>query len=687
MQLTRFCLFYIFLLFTTNVKAQNSENLKKYWETYKDQKLHDTTRLDALTSIAEIYRNSKPDSAIVLCDDLINYANNKKQYKYVVYAYNIKGHSAMNKGNNDDALQFYLKALDINKKENNIITIGQSYNNIATIYQKKADFKNTLYYYLEALKVYEQKKGTEVYISNTYNNLGRFYSSQKNYDVSLDYIQKALIIKQKLNDKKELANTYNNLGIVYRLKKDYDNAIKAQTNALEIRKNILDKIGLANSYTNIGNLYQLQKNYDKSIAYFLKALTINKELSNKEGVEIVYASLTNIYSIMENDSTARKYADSTLLVNKTIDNKEISILALHQISKAQLKDSNYLQAYNNLMQSKLIEDSIFNLDNSKIMSEFKTQYEVDKKAIELNIIANEEKKYIAKINESKLSKQRNQKLAFGAIALLALGGVGFIFLQYKQKKKSNAQLNTINDKINKQNNTLKTLNTELIESEENLQKSNNSKEQLINMMSHDLLNPITAITNYNQQIINRPNNTEDLLNAFKTVDAAIQPMHNLLDNMLQWTAIQKDGITAKIKLQDVNEIVKEIISIYRPQANLKFIKLYEILQTDFVTETDKSILSLILRNLLNNAIKYSANETSILISTNASEKTITIQDEGFGMTDEMIGFLNNKQFDKIEAKGSGLGLKLCFEFAKAIGAKIIFAKNENKGIQVNIKLA
>ncbi len=101
------------------------------------------------------------------------------------------------------------------------------------------------------------------------------------------------------------------------------------------------------------------------------------------------------------------------------------------------------------------------------------------------------------------------------------------------------------------------------------------------------------------------------------------------------------------------------------------------LDKDFIHETDKSILSLILRNLINNAIKYSGNETEIEISSNSKTKKITIKDQGFGMTDEMIGYLNTKQLDKIEAKGTGLGLKLCYEFAEAIGAEIVFEKNEN----------
>ena len=133
------------------------------------------------------------------------------------------------------------------------------------------------------------------------------------------------------------------------------------------------------------------------------------------------------------------------------------------------------------------------------------------------------------------------------------------------------------------------------------------------------------------------------------------------------------------------EIVKEIISIYRPQAQLKFIKLSEVLDKDFVLETDKSILSLILRNLLNNAIKYSGNDTEIEILSDSKNKTISIKDQGFGMTDEMIVYLNTKQLDKIESRGTGLGLKLCYEFADAVGGRIVFEKNEI-GTTVSLKL-
>lgn len=460
--------------------------------------------------------------------------------------------------------------------------------------------------------------------------------------------------------------------------------------ALELSKNIGDESEKANSYAAIGNLYLKQikngnrddKTFELSKKYLDSNLVLITKNKNALQIPVSLSSIGDLYLSKKDFINAEKYEIKALLASNlagTFDTKINVLEHLYTIYKKTGKSDLALKYYIDYTK---LKDSLYGVNTQTSILKQQLNFDFEKKTIK-DSIANANQKIIA---SAKLSKEKNQKLAFGSFALLALAGVGFTYFLYRQKRKTNYQLTEINDKINRQNNTLKTLNTELIVSEEKLQNSNNSKEQLISMMSHDLLNPITAITNYNQQIISRKNNSDELLEAFKTVDAAIQPMHGLLDNMLHWTSIQKDGISSKLKNQDINDIVKEIIGIYRPQAQLKFIKLIDVLDVNFVSETDKSILSLILRNLLNNAIKYSGNETKIKISSNSELKTISIKDQGFGMTDEMIGYLNTKQLDKIESRGTGLGLKLCYEFAEAIGAEIVFEKNENCGTKVYLKL-
>ena len=641
----------------------------------------------------------------------------------------------------DSAKLYAIKAIKINENLENKKELATCYSNLANLLTETSDFNQAINYYEKAIKIdkqYKNQKGESAKLCN----IGATFRMMGDFEKGLKFSLKSLDIAKKINNEKLMIANYVNIGILYQLTKNHLLAIKNYDEALKFAKKQNDinyEVEILTSYGQIFNeISDFQNNkIDSSTSKFQKgemilkrALKLSKKVNNVDRISISYSALGTLYlnQIKSGNKDkkylklTKKYLDSNYnMVIKYKNERELPItlntladfyiekknfnkaLQLNLLALSNAKDAEdydirltifehlyviYKEIKNNKNSLNYFEnyvklrDSMYGIDTQTTLIEQKVKFDFEKKSIK-DSIANANQKIIA---SAKLSKEKNQKLAFGSFALLALAGVGFTYFLYRQKRKTNLQLTEINNKINRQNNTLKTLNTELIVSEEKLQYSNNSKEQLISMMSHDLLNPITAITNYNQQIIARKNNSDELLEAFKTVDAAIQPMHGLLDNMLQWTAIQKDGIKSKLKNQDINDIIKEIIGIYRPQAQLKFIKLIDVLDKDFILETDKSILSLIIRNLLNNAIKYSGNETEIEISSNTKNKTITIKDQGFGMTDEMINYLNTKQLDKIESRGTGLGLKLCYEFADAIGAKIVFGKNEKDGTSVDLKL-
>ena len=677
-------------VFVVGQNQKSIDSCKVILNTTKSDtiKMKVLSKLSTLTNEMQTELSEYDKKLVTLCYKILlsnpNTANKKAtQYylgigfeRYTMYYYNL--------GDFEKGLKYAEKRLTIFNNLDNIQKMGDSYNDIAVAHLYSGRTKQATDYFFKALKI-DEKLGNKENIANSYTNIASIYYNSRNYRKSLELSLKGLNIGKKLGNDDVLFSVYNNVGMAYAGLNKYKEAIPYLEKTAEICKNVKDIKRLCISYNNL-SLCNLQLlNFKLAEDYSLKSIEICRK--NNFYPELVSAlnqfGKLNI-SLKKYDFAKKQFLEAQLILKEKFKegfNTNYGADIFLQLSNANKFMGNYKEALEYSEKYHVLTDTLTNKEKQSLILEKDIQYEYSKKTIK-DSIANANQKLIA---SAKLSKEKNQKLAFGSFALLAMAGVGFTYFLYRQKRKTNFQLTEINDKINRQNNTLKTLNTELIVSEENLQKSNNSKEQLISMMSHDLLNPITAITNYNQQIISRKNNSDELLEAFKTVDAAIQPMHGLLDNMLHWTSIQKNGISSKLKNQDVNDIIKEIISIYRPQAQLKFIKLLDNLDKDFIQETDKSILSLILRNLLNNAIKYSGNETEIEISSNSKTKTITIKDQGFGITDEMIGYLNTKQLDKIESRGTGLGLKLCYEFAEAIGAKIVFEKNEI-GTTVSLKL-
>lgn len=713
--------------------SQNQKKIDSLESKLKTCRL-DSNKLKLYGSIIDEWNKTDSRAALNACKRAEILALKINNNKILAQFYSIisKTYSYLEK--KDSSLFYAEKSIEICKKHHYKNIEADNYTNIAHFYNITNDNQQAIIFQQKSLDIHTQLKD-DIGVAYDLSNLSGMYLSLQNFDKAISYNLKALPLFEKNNLKERLWTSYIQLHVIYKSTRQFKKSLEACKNAIRISKETGIQQDIIDSYKEMGDLFLLipkselanfgltekeaknlvfknlfiaksmassfgvestystilnyiglahreYKNYDSALFYYTQCLSIDNKLEDYYGVCSDKVAMTEILLVKNKINEALKMGIESLQMaqeNNWIEFQTETHELLYNIYKQKGDFKLSLLHYENFI---TLKDSMYNDEKRLSILNEQASYEYNKKAFSDSLT------YATKqiVANAKLSSEKNQKLAYGALALLALAGVGFTFYQYKQKRKTNLQLTEINDKINKQNNTLKTLNTELIVSEENLNKSNNSKEQLINMMSHDLLNPITAITNYNQQIISRKNNTEQLLEAFKTVDAAIQPMHSLLDNMLQWTAIQKEGIKANLKTQDINDIIKEIIGIYRPQAQLKSIKINDHLQDNFSMPMDKSIMSLILRNLINNAIKYSANETTITVSSNADKNMIIIQDEGYGMTDEMITALNKGELHKIESKGTGLGLKLCYEFTEAIGANLHFNNNEGNGVKVEIKL-
>ncbi len=627
------------------------------------------------------------DSAIYYGNIAIEKCISSGNQEYLSNTYTNLGNIESDKKNFEAAINYYEQSLIIQKQLNNDLGVGRDNNNIAGLYAANLNYAKSLEYRLIAQRYFE-KVGNKENLLIVYINLQTTYRNLKYFDKAIEMGNKSVVLSEELKKKGYTIKALRGQGNLYFDLPDLEaakiglqpgeqkkKAFYYLNGAVKVAQSFGNKSELSSVYNDLAYAYSQENRNEEAMQYYNICLKIDTDLND------TYSICSDKTAIGELQYKLGKYTEAERLCKEALETatKENYIDYVQEnnrlLNLIYEKTGELNKALTHLKTYTAIKDSILNDSTNKAITKEIVSFEFDKKAI-ADSSANENEKAVI---TTKLKTESNRKWLFAALAIVAIAVGGLVYRFYLKKKK-------INQQLDKQNDTLKSLNTELIESEENLLKSNDSKEQLINMMSHDLLNPITAITNYNQQVLNREANNEELLEAFKNVDAAIQPMHSLLDNMLQWTAVQKDGIAAKIKEQDINDIIKEIISIYKPQAKLKFIKIEDQLNTPFIGNTDKSILSLILRNLLNNAIKYSANETTINVLTNATEKTITIQDEGFGMTDEMIGYLNNKQIDKIDAKGSGLGLKLCYEFAAALEAKISFQRNEAKGVTALLKL-
>ena len=135
----------------------------------------------------------------------------------------------------------------------------------------------------------------------------------------------------------------------------------------------------------------------------------------------------------------------------------------------------------------------------------------------------------------------------------------------------------------------------------------------------------------------------------------------------------------------MKDICNDITEIYKPVAEFKQIKLANQIVTDYTIYADKNILRTILRNLINNAIKFTPEKGEISIAAEQQNGKIQmrIQDNGIGMDQEKLKNIFNIEKDKSLGtkgeKGNGLGLFFCKEFVKKNKGEIWVESELGKG--------
>lgn len=221
-----------------------------------------------------------------------------------------------------------------------------------------------------------------------------------------------------------------------------------------------------------------------------------------------------------------------------------------------------------------------------------------------------------------------------------------------------------------------------------LRNLNSTKDKLFSIISHDLRSPFSAILGFQDLLADEYYNLTDTerLDMINQVQSSSKQIYSLVENLLNWARIQTNMIQYNPVSFQLKEVILEKISLYRNIAEVKGISLVDQIPDDLVAFADKNLLETTLRNLINNAIKFTASGGTILVKASKKDTVIEISviDSGTGMTKEQTDTLFNietmhtKQGTKGE-KGSGLGLVLCKEFVEKNKGLITVESQPGKG--------
>jgi PAS domain S-box-containing protein len=239
----------------------------------------------------------------------------------------------------------------------------------------------------------------------------------------------------------------------------------------------------------------------------------------------------------------------------------------------------------------------------------------------------------------------------------------------------------------------KLIHEKLLQANKKLQQSNKEqkilqkqKDQFLQIASHELRTPVTAIKGFAQlvkEILEEKGHIKESRMVEK-LNLRIDHLHSLLENLFDVSKINSGKMDFKDQVEDLSVILKEIVD------NLRFTPLKHTITEEYsftaLVNVDKDRISQVINNLLSNAIKYSPEGKEIKIRTRKLEQFIAvdIEDQGMGIDPDEVQqifeqFYRSKNIEDSGIRGLGLGLFLSSQIIHRTGGEIWVESELGKG--------
>lgn len=227
-----------------------------------------------------------------------------------------------------------------------------------------------------------------------------------------------------------------------------------------------------------------------------------------------------------------------------------------------------------------------------------------------------------------------------------------------------------------------------------LKRVTRSRDKLFTIISHDLKSPLSAYLGIADDFnyLLKTKQFDKIESLSKKIDLNSVNLQLLMDNLFQWSSSELVELVPEKKKYSLDKLLYETISLYKNVAQLRNIKFLDDSNHDFEVYTDKNLFLVVIRNLLDNAIKYAPVSSVVTVTSIPYESHYLLRisnefDESHTENVLIIQKLFNSNSPVFYGeKRVGLGLKLIREFSNVLELPISFGV-EDKKCSVDIKLS
>ena len=545
----------------------------------------------------------------------------------------------------------------------NVRLLGLEHNSQGAVLWGMGDYGEAISKYFKAINYFEIA-GMTKHMSLTNCNIGLIYDSWGQTEEALFYFRRAVELGMESGDPSAIGYALSNMGRFKETAKEFDSALYYYERSTESYTTVDNMWGIGLNLIGTGRMYANMGDFDKSLQAFRKAL------ERAEMNDTHYWIAQSKYNISKTLNSKKAYASALQFARESNGlaeehgYKEISKDNYLNISNIYGQLGDFQNAYINYQLHSALRDSLFTEEKFKHTTMMKEQFETARKENENEILRRDRL-----LQDQNLERARMEKFGLILLLLVTLVFAVYFVVSMGKIKRINRELSSKHSEITRQK-------EELGQQASELKKSNEIKNLMFSIVSHDLRSPIVNVGNLVHLLNNNELSLEELRKLLPSVSANIGNITNLTDNLLYWARSQMEGIKVAPKSFDLHEHMVAKLPLYDKAAKDKGVVLSNRLSPGTLIYADTYMVELIIRNLISNAIKFciAGNNIELSAEMEGNHTTVTVKDTGQGIpTEYMHRIFNDAQFSTLgthNERGVGLGLMMCKHFVELNGGKI-----------------
>ena len=573
----------------------------------------------------------------------------------------------------DSAITLANKNLPICVEQNYQFLEGSYYFLLSKAFWTKGNYKLSTEYGFKALRIVKDSPHEEAWISSLLA-LGRTFSDLRDFEQANFHINRAIALASQHTDKRLLADAYREKSIVLVEEQDYDSAHFFADEGIEIYTQFRDTLNLGVLLGRKSRIFYLQQNFTNSIRFNRVSMRYDSVVGNRRGLGFSYLQAAqNAYAVKKTDS-AIYFLKRSIPINTDLDNIIPLIRSHNLLAEIYISKDQPLLAVEQLKMVSQLKDSLYNLQKTGQVEGIRALYDLESKENTIKLLEQENS-----LQQQQFKTQRLVGLFLGTVVIL-LALLSFFFWRWRTvQAKANIELEEQKQQIEIQAGKLAEVNQ--------------LKTKLFSVIGHDLRGPLANLHALLELLTNNLVSADEFVALSGKLKAHLSVTQRTLENLLNWSLSQMDGIKTQQKKIDIATFIDDAKRLMVEVAQRKKITIDTSRVQAIMVLADPNQLHLILRNIIHNAIKFSKENSDVVISAEPEGLfcRITISDQGIGMTPEEVASVNApaQHFTKIgthHEKGTGLGLLLCKEFIAKMHGTIHIESDEGKGTQVSFTI-